>query len=86
MRVRVVNKDIEPVNDKGDRLPHSLHRIVELLATAVVEMDEPQCLTPARCMMRHGPHCRVSKWNALVEAVKQEWAKHELKRRVVQSN
>ena len=55
--------------------PGSQQRMVLLLAIAVIEADEPQCLTPARCMMRHGPHCRVTRWNAIVDAINTEMSK-----------
>ena len=54
---------------------HSLHRLVGLLVMAVNEADPPECDTPARCMLGHGPHCRSRRWMSLVAVVNAEWAK-----------
>lgn len=53
---------------------HSLHRLVGLLALAVMEM-QPECVTPARCMIRHGPNCRVTRWETITAAIKAELRK-----------
>ena len=61
-----------PIAVMEDAPQRSAERLVRLLAIAIIEADAPECRTPARCMMRHGPRCRVTRWEKITAAVKNE--------------